>query len=381
MAAASLALVPRVRGPRILVADDQEDVRIALQLLLKTAGYDVALADSPGAVLQAVSGTSFAAALVDLNYTRDTTSGGEGLDLVGALQARAPELPVLVMTAWGTLELAVAAMKRGARDFIVKPWDNERLVASLETALVGTRASHDLEIARRVQGELLPKRTPALGTLELAAGCVQAGIIGGDAFDFLALPEGRLGLALADASGKGVGAALLMANLIGSLRAQVGAAKSVSDWTRAVNAQFFKSTAPEHFATLFFGVYDEASRLLRYVNCGHNPPLLLRRSGEVELLAPSAPVIGIIEDWSCEERELRLGAGDLLVVYSDGLVEARSAAGEELGERGLERIIRERDRATLPLETLRDAVFEATLRFAEGGDHHDDRTLILARGK
>ncbi len=379
MSAAGLALVPRARGPRILVADDQEDVRIALQLLLKTAGFDVALADSPRAVLQAVAKAPFAAALVDLNYTRDTTSGGEGLDLVAALQSRAPELPVLVMTAWGTLELAVAAMKRGARDFIVKPWDNERLVASLETALLGTRASHDLEIARRVQGELLPKRTPPLRTLELAAGCVQAGIVGGDAFDFLTLPDGRLGLALADASGKGIGAALLMANLIGSLRAQTGSAKTVSDWTRAVNAQFFESTAPEHFATLFFGVYDEPSRLFRYVNCGHNPPLVLRTDGAVESLAPSAPAIGIIEDWRCEERELQLASGDLLVVYSDGLVEARSAAGEELGERGLERILRER--SALPLPALRSEIFETVRRFADGGDHHDDRTLILARGK
>jgi sigma-B regulation protein RsbU (phosphoserine phosphatase) len=354
-------------------------VRIALQLLLKTAGFDVALADSPGAALQAVAGTSFAAALVDLNYTRDTTSGGEGLDLVGALQSRAPALPVLVMTAWGTLDLAVAAMKRGARDFIVKPWDNERLVASLETALLGTRASHDLEIARRVQGELLPRRMPALPTLDLAAGCVQAGIVGGDAFDFLTLPDGRLGIALADASGKGVAAALLMANLIGSLRAQTGLASRVSDWARAVNAQFFESTAPEHFATLFFGVYDEQSRLLRYVNCGHNPPLVLRTGGAVESLAPSAPAIGIMADWSCEERELRLASGDLLVVYSDGLVEARSAAGEELGERGLEQLLRER--TALPLEALRSDIFEAVRRFAEGGDHHDDRTLILARGK
>jgi len=379
MSAAALALAASVKGPRILVADDQEDVRIALQLLLKAAGFDVALADSPNAVLQAVSGTSFAAALVDLNYTRDTTSGGEGLDLVGALQSRAPDLPVLVMTAWGTLELAVAAMKRGARDFIVKPWDNDRLVASLETALAGTRSSHDLEIARRVQGEFLPQRTPALGTLELAAGCVQAGVVGGDAFDFLSLSDGRLGIALADASGKGVGAALLMANLIGSLRAQVSTARSVSSWTRAVNAQFFKSTAPEHFATLFFGVYDEESRMLRYVNCGHNPPLLLRAGGPAEFLAPSAPVVGIMEDWGCEERELTLARGDLLVVYSDGLVEARSAAGEELGESGLEAIVRER--ATLPLDAMRDGIFEAALRFAEGGDHHDDRTLILARGK
>lgn len=135
---------------RLLVADDQRDVLDALRLLLKGEPFAVETASSPAAVLAAVSKASFDALLIDLNYTRDTTSGREGLDLLRAVQKLEPELPVIVMTAWGTVDLAVAAMREGASDFIEKPWDNQRLLSVLRTQVELGRALRD---ARRLRAE------------------------------------------------------------------------------------------------------------------------------------------------------------------------------------------------------------------------------------
>lgn len=365
--------------PLVLVADDQEDVRIALELLLKSEGFGVTTVDSPKAAMAALGARRYDAALVDLNYTRDTTSGAEGLDLLRHARSAHPGVPLLVMTAWGTLELAVSAMKRGAADFVLKPWDNLALVRALRAQLAGApRAAHDLELARRVQNELLPRSEPRLRTLELSARCDQAGAVGGDAYDFFEVAPGRTAIALADASGKGVSAALLMANLIGCLRAQ--AARPAVDLEvalSAVNRQFHASTAPEHFATLFFSVYDEPQRLLRYANCGHNPPLLRRAGGALVRLEPTAPVVGLLSDWGCEVACLRLDPGDTLLVYSDGISEAASPSDEPFGEARLETALHAG--GALSAEALRDAILDEVARFA-GSGHEDDRTLIVARG-
>src|SRR5881628_239672 len=153
-------------APRILVADDQPDVLEALKLLLKGEGYDVQTATSPRAVLTALDARDFDALLIDMNYTRDTTSGAEGLDLLARLQGldRAP--PVVVMTAWASIDGAVEAMRRGARDFIEKPWDNRRLLATLRTQVELGRAlrkSQRLETENRaLRREGLPELSPSL---------------------------------------------------------------------------------------------------------------------------------------------------------------------------------------------------------------------------
>jgi sigma-B regulation protein RsbU (phosphoserine phosphatase) len=363
---------------RVLVADDQEDVRVALDLLLRSEGFEVTTVDSPAAALSALGERRYDAALVDLNYTRDTTSGAEGLDLLRHLRASHPGVPLLVLTGWGTLELAVSAMKRGAGDFVLKPWDNRALIQALKNQIGSApRAAQDLELARRVQSELLPQREPRLASLELSARCEQAGAVGGDAYDFLELGPGRLGIVLADASGKGVSAALLMANLIGCLRSEAErAGDDIAAALCAVNRQFHASTAPERYATLFFGVYDEARRLLRYANCGHNPPLLLRAGGALLRLQPTAPVVGLLPDWSCEVAEVVLQPRDTLVVYSDGITEAASASDEAFGETRLLAALQ--NGAAREPRALRDAILAEVARFA-GSEHEDDRTLIVAR--
>ena len=137
-------------APRILIADDQPDVLEALRLLLKPQGYETVTANSPAAVLERLAERSFDGVIIDLNYTRDTTSGAEGLNLLAELQGRDAQLPVIVMTAWGNLDIAVEAMRRGARDFVQKPWENERLLSIIRTQIELGRA---LRTARKLEAE------------------------------------------------------------------------------------------------------------------------------------------------------------------------------------------------------------------------------------
>src|SRR5277367_3309877 len=131
---------PTIHPYRVLVADDQADIRDALRLLLKRENYETQAAASPAEALAAIEGREFDAVLIDLNYARDTTSGQEGLDLLSRIQALDSTLPVVVMTAWGSVEVAVEAMRRGARDFIQKPWENARVLTILGNQVALSRA-------------------------------------------------------------------------------------------------------------------------------------------------------------------------------------------------------------------------------------------------
>jgi len=378
------------RSCRVLLADDQPDVLTALRLLLKSQGFQAVAANSPEAVLRALDEQDFDVVLMDLNYTRDTTSGKEGLDLLERLKGLDQAPPVIVMTAWGSIELAVEAMRRGARDFVLKPWENERLVATLrehatarrEAGLsreqgVEGRAADEIRIAGQVQRKLFPQKLPTLDTLEYAAYCRQAGPVGGDYYDFLDLGPGRLGLVLADISGKGVAAALLMANLQASLRSLRGQAwDDLPGVIQSVNQLFCESTERERYATLFFGCYDDARHALRYVNCGHYPPLVVRAGEGVTRLDSTATVLGLFDRVEVAVGEVELAPGDLLAIFSDGVIEARGRDGEEFGEQRLLRLLRknrEREIAEMP-----PALSDSLMAYAAFGQE-DDLTLVVAR--
>jgi sigma-B regulation protein RsbU (phosphoserine phosphatase) len=240
------------------------------------------------------------------------------------------------------------------------------------------RAAREMEIAREVQTRLLPQAPPQLLTADCAAQCIQARSVGGDYFDFLDLGTGRAGLVLADVSGKGVHAALLSASLQAHLRSQ--AALAPLDPVRLlcrVNDILWKSTAPQHYATLFYGIYDDGARHLRYVNCGHNPPMLLHPDGSVERLAVTAPVVGLFETWECAASEVHLGPGDLLAVFSDGITEAMHDE-EEFGEARL--IDSLRTQRELPAATIVAAVLDRVQTFS-AGDQSDDLTLLVVRAR
>lgn len=362
---------------RVLVADDQPDVLMALRLLLKGEGFLAEAVSSPDEILRAASARDFDLILMDLNYSRDTTSGDEGLDLLHRLRQLPETPPTIVMTAWSSLDLAVEAMRRGAVDFVAKPWDNARLVSTLRKNLRQRRSADELTIARKVQSKLFPQTLPALAALDYAGLCVEAGPVGGDYFDYLDLGPGLLGLVLADVCGKGMGAALLMANLQATLRSHLP--KTPAAWPEtmaAVNQQFFENTAPEHFATVVITEFDNATRRLRYLNCGHNPPLLLRAGGTVEKLDPTTYVVGAFRRLPSQVAEVQLHPGDWLLLFSDGIVEAQAESGEMYGEERLITTALRHRQSSAP--GMLEAVRTDLDHFASPAGR-DDWTLVAAR--
>jgi len=366
---------------RILVGDDQPDVLEALRLLLKGAGYQSELVDSPQALLRAARSKPFDLILMDLNYARDTTSGAEGLDLLSSLEKQDNAAPVIVMTAWSNVDLAVEAMRRGACDFVQKPWDNNRLLGAIrkqageafERVRTERRVKSELEIARNVQQKLFPNQTRRLASIDYAGQCVPASEVSGDYYDFLDIGTEGLGFVLADVSGKGVAAALLMANLQACFRSQ--SQESIAHpavMLRSVNKLFYESTPTEHYATLFFGTYDDRSRRLRYANCGHLPPFLLRADGTLDRLTSTATVLGIFSAWTCEERTVDLHSGDTLVLFSDGVTEAGIETEEEFGEDGLLSVIQSLAGSTA--EALVAGIIDAV-----AGEKQDDVTVVAVR--
>jgi phosphoserine phosphatase RsbU/P len=353
----------------------------ALRLLLKGAGYDSVLVDSPQALLRAARGEPFDLILMDLNYARDTTSGEEGLDLLSNLEAQKNAAPVIVMTAWSNVELAVEAMRRGACDFVQKPWDNARLLGTIrkqaneaaEKAKTDRRVKSELEIARNVQQKLFPQQTRRLASIDYAGQCIPAREVSGDYYDFLDVGDRGLAFVLADVSGKGVAAALLMANLQACFRSQSqDALRQPASMLQAVNKLFYESTPPEHFATLFFGSYDDRTRRLRYVNCGHPPPFLIRANGTVERLPATATVLGVFSNWTSEERTVQLAVGDTLVIFSDGVTEAGIETETEFGDDGLLSVMRAAYGADA--ETLVNTIISAV-----AGEKEDDVTVVAIR--
>jgi serine phosphatase RsbU (regulator of sigma subunit) len=242
------------------------------------------------------------------------------------------------------------------------------------------RAAHELEIARQVQARLFPQRLPPSSTLEFAGLCIQARQVGGDYYDFLNLGQERLGLVIADIAGKGMPAALLMANLQANLRSQCATAfEHPERFLCSVNQLFCETTPDSAYATLFFAEYDDRDQRLRYANCGHPCGLLLRSDGSVDRLGTTGFVLGLFEEWECSIGERRLRPGDLFVLYTDGVTEAFNDAGDEFGE---ERLIDALQvRRDLPSQSLLESIVDEVRRFSPHEQQHDDITLIVARCK
>jgi phosphoserine phosphatase RsbU/P len=196
----------------------------------------------------------------------------------------------------------------------------------------------ELAIARRVQTRLLPPACFATRDLEIDCAFVPVGQVGGDLYDFFETESGGVGFLLGDVCGKGLGAALLVANLQATIRGHRDLAERPARLMERINRLFFHSTRPEHFATLFFGFYEPGTQTLRYVNCGHPQPVLLRANDAAELLAPTAIVLGAFENASIEEGITRLESGDRLLVFSDGFAEAGMTADSDNDDWALDSI-------------------------------------------
>lgn len=240
------------------------------------------------------------------------------------------------------------------------------------------RATQEIEIAKQVQARLFPQIHPAAKTLDYAGVCLQARQVGGDYFDFLDLGQHRLGLVIGDVSGKGIAAALLMANLQANLRSQCTMALTHPElFLGSVNRLFYENTTDNAYASLFFAEYDDDTQRLRYANCGHLSGLIVRADHSCERLDSNGTLLGLFQQWDCSIGECQLCPGDMLALYTDGITEACNATGEEFGENSLlDRLYRYRDTSCeAAVQSIANEVR------ALNAEQQDDITLILARCK
>jgi sigma-B regulation protein RsbU (phosphoserine phosphatase) len=378
--------------PRVLIADDQPDLLDALRLLLKGAGIAMEAVTSPEAVVKAVAGDTYDLLLMDLNYTGDTTSGREGIDLLARVQEHDSLLPVIVMTGWGSVDLAVEAMRRGVRDFVQKPWDNHHLLTTLRAEIDRGRARreqhlHDrreLDEARRIQRKLLPATLPQIDGCEIATSWQPACGVGGDCFDAIGFSRSGFALSIADVVGKGIPAALLMSNLQAAVRAFATATAEPAELCQQVNRILCGNIAEGRFISFFYCVLDVELGALTFANAGHYPPILIRADGSVERLSQGGPVLGVFADAAYEQGRARFGSGDRLVLFTDGITEARRVdaavfnedgySDDEFGEGRLIDLAIEHRACSAP--ALQARLAEAVASFT-GGTFQDDATLIV----
>jgi len=388
---------------RILIADDQQDVLDALRLLLKGHGYSIETVHSPAEVLAAVERQEFDILLMDLNYARDTTSGREGLDVLSRLNAIADAPPVVAMTGWATVGLAVEAMQYGVSDFVEKPWTNSRLLeilgkqiglgrerrelrareaeekrAQQEAILHQQEQEREIAEARAIQEKLLPREIPQLAGYEIASAWQSARLVGGDYFDILPLDEHTLGLCIADVAGKGMPAALLMSNLQAAVRGLSSLSVAPDQLCRRLNSIVHRNTGSDRFITFFYAQLEGPAGRLTYVNAGHNAPFVVRPDGSHERLRNGGTVLGVFASPDYELGSVQLFPGDRVILFTDGVTEACSPAGEEFGEARLLRLLT--DHRTLSAAGLQAKILAEVTEFS-GGRWQDDATLlVLAAG-
>jgi phosphoserine phosphatase RsbU/P len=376
--------VPPFETGRVLIADDQTHVLDALQMLLRGRGLVTEVAIHPASVLQALRTGQFDAVLMDLNYARDTTSGGEGLELLSQIRSFDRLLPVVVMTAWSSVDLAVEAMRRGASDFIQKPWENRDLLQKLQEQLSWARVQRraqrqrdeELRNAREIQDSLLPKTSLEMAGHDVTGMTRPLQCVGGDYYSVVRTSDRHISLCIADVAGKGMPAGLLMASLQGALKPLIWECLAPHKLCQRLNRILCDLAPVGKFISFFCAVLDTVDSRLTYCNAGHNPPLLIRADGTSEELEASGAVLGQFPQWIYEQSDLQITRGDKVLLFTDGLVEACNADEEPFGEHNVIRIARENPSSSA--EELMDLLMRAALQHSND-QLQDDASLIVLK--
>ena len=371
---------------RLLVADDQPHIRTALEMLFKAEGYQVFSASDPTSVLAALQSQTFDIVLMDLNYTRDTTGGAEGLELVSRIRSFDGTTPLLVMTGWGNVEIAVEAMRRGASDFVQKPWNNTELSAKVQEQVerghVLRRSQRRQEAealeAKEFQKSLMPRVVPQITGYDIAATTQPVRFIGGDFYAIVQISDTKTAFCIADVAGKGLPGALVMSNLQAALKPLIREDVDPDELCARLNRTLCEIMPSNRFVSFFYAVLDSRENLLTYCNAGHNPPLLVRTDGSTSELKNSGAILGRFCDWHYEQRNQHLSRGDILLLFTDGVVEACDQNDEPFGEQRLLQFTREAHScgAAARLEILSNAVSAHC-----SGKFQDDATMIVLQAK
>ena len=370
--------------PRVLVIDDDLEIHRLLRARLEARGFHVKSASS---------GEEGIARLRELNpdlvFLDVAMSGMTGIDVLDFIRSQRLDVAVILTTAYSSEQVAIAALRHGADDYLRKPFDRGEFQAALDRTLARLTMSRQIKLLRRelekkqhqlaeelaraaaVQSELLPVDHPPLPGFEIGARCLPASAVGGDFYDWQQLPGGVLSLTVGDVMGKGMSAALLMATVRAVIRAMVsqhGPAEAVQHTASSLDGDLARSGS---FVTLFHAQLNTAAGELRYVDAGHGQVLLRRASGEIEALKPWGLPLGVLSGEQYKEGVVTLGAGDVLVIYSDGLSEARPELFRD--QATLATQIAPEESAGAIAQKLVDLATEA------GGQLPDDLTVVVIR--
>jgi sigma-B regulation protein RsbU (phosphoserine phosphatase) len=323
----------------------------------------------------------------DLIFLDIQMPGKSGLEVAASLKPPRPR--IIFCTAFD--QYAIEAFEQHATDYLLKPVSRKRLAKALDRVKLAVKEqraqAREVADASSAQARLMPQSLPPMRGLELAGACRAARGVGGDYYDFLPLGERELGIALGDVSGKGMFAGLLAANLqarVQSIASRFGS--NIKELMGEINRLMYSCIDSNRYATLFFGLYDDNTRSLTYVNAGHNPPLLFRpkpsdpsdrQTYSVRRLEATGTVVGMLPNALYEQRTVALEPGDILIAFTDGLTEARNAAAEEFGETRVESAVAQfAGSAAVP---LCGHVLDEVRKFSGGTPAHDDLTLIVAK--
>jgi sigma-B regulation protein RsbU (phosphoserine phosphatase) len=252
--------------------------------------------------------------------------------------------------------------------------ENARLV---ERAMEQERLEKELALAAQIQRDFLPKSSPRIEGFEVSGLNLPCFEVGGDYFDYIPIDQERLGLVVADVSGKGVSAALLMASLRASLHTEITPHYDLGAMAGRLNDFAHRSSAASSFITFFFCELNLKTGEVRYANAGHNPPAILTSRGKVERLEPSGLCLGMFPSSTYEVKQAKLEKGDILFLFTDGLTECRNKAGQEYGEEQIFDFLRRNLRR--PVEDLLQELKKRFQDFTQGVDPFDDTTLVLLK--
>ena len=378
------------KARKILLVDDEPDfallVRQRMRRELRKGIYDFTFAqDGHEALERLQADREIEMVLSDINMP-----GMDGLTLLDQIPKVDPNLRAVIVSAYDDIANIRTAMNRGAFDFLVKPIDFDDFRLTIKRTLkhlellrdaLGTRdrlvaLQRELEVASRMQQSILPTVFPETPGYQVFGNMEPAREIGGDFFDVNDFGEGRIGLTIADVSGKGVPAALFMMSSRTLMKGSVGDTSDPADVLAEVNTLLEADNPAQHFVTLLHAVLDPQTGTLRYANGGHNPPLIIHPGGSSTLL-PSAEnlVLGIMPGISYRQDVVTLEPGDIAVLYTDGVTEAMNLADEQFGESRLRAIFA--DRQPKSARAVSDAIFEAVHAFSGNAPQSDDITCLV----
>jgi len=366
---------------RVLVAEDEPGIALGLEDTLRLEGYHVEVVTTGPNASRRAREESFDLILLDVMLP-----GKSGFDVCRELRASGLEAPIIFLTARTQEADRVSGLDLGANDYVTKPFSPRELMARVRGLFRFVDSSRqdrrrlveEIEAAAQVQQRLFPSAVPDIPGLDYAGCCRSAQGVSGDYFDFFKLPSGYLALLVADVCGKGMPAALVAASLHAAVRAHAPAAdRNTGALIAQVNRLLFETTSLDRFVTMVYAVYDPTCRTLTWTNAGHCSPILFSNARPVARLESLLPPAGIMADVAPLQQSLHMSDGDLVFLYSDGILEACNSNDEEFGEARLLEAVQYN--AHLPAADLCAAVLVSARAFARERSPADDLTLVAAK--